>query len=256
MKKKHVVIGDIHGRNLWRQIVEEYPDAVIVFLGDYCDPYPDEGISQEEVIDNLERIVRFKIDNPERVVLLVGNHDWPLLFGGRAGCSRHNPYLEEELKAVFRTHAALFQMAYEYSSLLFTHAGVVQYWFDEIFGGDVRQSVAAQLNDPTAYGLRFEDLYVGGRRRGGESPCGGILWADAGELSEPFADCLQIVGHNRVNSIFTSPSSPQSGIVFCDALRQREFLVIASSPLTHELFVASPRQQPIHLTTYFVKQPH
>ena len=35
------LIGDIHGRDAWRQLVRE--DAVNVFLGDYLNPYGPKG---------------------------------------------------------------------------------------------------------------------------------------------------------------------------------------------------------------------
>ena len=35
---KTIIIGDIHGRSVWKQIVEKEKDAhQIVFLGDYFD---------------------------------------------------------------------------------------------------------------------------------------------------------------------------------------------------------------------------
>lgn len=36
------LIGDIHGRKIWQQLVRE--DAVNVFLGDYLDPYFKDGL--------------------------------------------------------------------------------------------------------------------------------------------------------------------------------------------------------------------
>ena len=37
---KLVVIGDIHGRAVWRKIVDDNPDAdKFIFLGDYFDSY-------------------------------------------------------------------------------------------------------------------------------------------------------------------------------------------------------------------------
>ena len=37
-----ILIGDIHGRTIWKQIVERHPDADhYVFFGDYFDPYED-----------------------------------------------------------------------------------------------------------------------------------------------------------------------------------------------------------------------
>lgn len=252
MKKKHVVIGDLHGRTVWQRIVSEHPDAIVVFMGDYCDPYPDEGISQEQVVSNLEAVVQLKIEQPRRVVLLTGNHDLPYLVDNVPCCTRHDPFADSVLKPIFRSHAALFQMAYEYSTLLFTHAGVVSDWFYECFGGDPRQGIAAQFNDPAAYGLKVETLYAVGRLRGGAAPSGGILWADLRELEKPLERRVQVVGHNRVKRITTLPFSRHSGIVYSDALRYGEYLLIESAPFSHSFSVGHLWEPPVHLITYSI----
>ena len=71
-KKRYLVIGDIHGRTIWKDIIEkENPDKVI-FLGDYVSTHDD--ISSTQQINNLEEILAYKEDNPDKVVLLRGNH--------------------------------------------------------------------------------------------------------------------------------------------------------------------------------------
>ena len=82
MPKQILVIPDIHGRRFWREPVHRMIDDVdrVVFLGDYLDPYPDEGVvySPEELRQNLTEIVALKQEQPEKVVLLKGNHDQPI----------------------------------------------------------------------------------------------------------------------------------------------------------------------------------
>ena len=69
---KKLVLGDIHGRTIWKDIIEkENPDKVI-FLGDYVTTH--EGISSEAQIANLEDILSYKKSNPNDVILLRGNH--------------------------------------------------------------------------------------------------------------------------------------------------------------------------------------
>lgn len=56
---KIVVIGDIHGRNVWEDIIKaESPDQVI-FMGDYFDSYNIPGVYQ---IYNFQNIVAILID--------------------------------------------------------------------------------------------------------------------------------------------------------------------------------------------------
>ena len=42
-----LVIPDDHGRGFWKEFVKGHENEMIVFLGDYVDPYPHENISVE-----------------------------------------------------------------------------------------------------------------------------------------------------------------------------------------------------------------
>ena len=54
---KTVVIGDIHGRSVWKLIVNmEKPDKVI-FIGDYFDSFDIKGVDQ---LSNFQDIIAFK----------------------------------------------------------------------------------------------------------------------------------------------------------------------------------------------------
>lgn len=69
---KTLVLGDIHGRTIWKDIIEkENPDRVI-FLGDYVSTH--EGISSDQQIEELYAILDYKDNNPDKVILLRGNH--------------------------------------------------------------------------------------------------------------------------------------------------------------------------------------
>ena len=46
----------------------------IIFLGDYLDEYPDEGITRNQSKENFKEIIDFKSNNPDKVILLLGNH--------------------------------------------------------------------------------------------------------------------------------------------------------------------------------------
>jgi UDP-2,3-diacylglucosamine pyrophosphatase LpxH len=78
-QNKIIIVPDVHGRTFWRSVLKNKDDT-IVFLGDYCDPYLDEGITHKDCIRELTDILEFKKQNPERVVLLLGNHDISHMF--------------------------------------------------------------------------------------------------------------------------------------------------------------------------------
>ena len=65
------VIPDIHCKNIWKKFIQETSD-LIVFLGDYVDSFTH---SNTEMINNLNDIIQFKLDNTDKVITLLGNHD-------------------------------------------------------------------------------------------------------------------------------------------------------------------------------------
>ncbi len=81
---KLVAIGDIHGRDIWKQIVETEQPNTVVFVGDYFDSFDIPGKVQ---IDNFKNIIQWKHDNPQcKVVLLIGKpqsqsaHLWQSMY--------------------------------------------------------------------------------------------------------------------------------------------------------------------------------
>lgn len=73
---KILICPDCHGRRFWENPCKNHKGEFekIVFLGDYVSPYPDEGISNMEALNVFKEIIEFKKENPEKVVLLMGNH--------------------------------------------------------------------------------------------------------------------------------------------------------------------------------------
>ncbi len=72
---KWIAIGDIHGRDTWKPIVNSEIDNVdrIIFVGDYFDSF---HIPMQTQISNFLDILELKRKYPDRVVLLIGNHDY------------------------------------------------------------------------------------------------------------------------------------------------------------------------------------
>ena len=133
------IIGDIHGRDAWRQLVRE--DAVNIFLGDYFDPYDsDEDKAGEEEYANLLSIIRYKQEHPE-TILLLGNHDLHYLW--HEHYSRYNAEHAERYAHLLSEHLHLFQAAYAIGDrVLVTHAGVTRPWC-ELAGIEPNLSAAA-----------------------------------------------------------------------------------------------------------------
>ena len=88
--KKYLIIPDVHGRSFWKKSVYDYlenhPEVKIIFLGDYLDPYQYEGIYPDDAIPVFEEIISLKKQYPDRIILLIGNHDLHYVQNHRRGC--------------------------------------------------------------------------------------------------------------------------------------------------------------------------
>lgn len=221
-----VVLGDIHGRSLWKSVVQQHPGCRFVFLGDYCDPQ--EPMPEEEVLANFEDIIRFKRQHPADVVLLLGNHDLHYLDGIPFRGSRYDGTLAWDIRQLIEGHRDDFQYAWQQDRLLFTHAGVSDLWFRMDFQGDLHsaRSVADQLNDPTP--RQWVVMCQMGRSRGGDSLRGGIFWADRNETQcDPLSGFRQYVGHSRVKGVQAVEWEADTSITYCDCLKHQSYACLA-----------------------------
>jgi hypothetical protein len=188
--KEITIIPDVHGRSFWRPAVLDVSlGSKIVFLGDYLDPYPWEGITPEESTRMLREIIDLKRERQDDVVLLLGNHDMGYLdpdinFCRRDhfGALRNRRILEDNLDLFQITHVEKVAG----SSVLFTHAGVALSWLDrhrDVLGDGPfdPEALNAMLHDPARRGVLYTILAEAAFMRGGDSPSGSPIWADMDE---------------------------------------------------------------------------
>ena len=104
MGKELLIIPDVHGRGFWKEAVRGENYEKIIFLGDYADPYDLEGIYDDMAIDNFESIIALKQQYPDKVVLLLGNHDlhyYSEYYYELAGGVRYDPIASITLQRLF-----------------------------------------------------------------------------------------------------------------------------------------------------------
>lgn len=211
---KILIIPDVHARSFWKRPVEEHFDEVdkIVFLGDYCDPYQDEGIEYEwkDTIDNFNEIIELKKKNQDKVVLLVGNHDEHYRnkqFDDAARSTRYDSIHAGILYELFNgDNYKLFQLCYSVENngkrIIFTHAGISKFWADKCnitYDENIQDTINSL--EETADGI--SKLCTIGRSRTwffGEKT-GSPLWCDIGEfVNDESVDknAIQIFGHTRL----------------------------------------------------------
>ena len=130
---KLAIVPDVHGTQFWKEAKEKIDSLdKIIFLGDYLDSYSISGLfNRKGELKNFEEILEFKKTFPEKVTLLLGNHDIGYLF--ELGCSRQtHGEMYKKYNSLFYENIKLFKIT-EYIELkndkiLFSHAGITHNW--------------------------------------------------------------------------------------------------------------------------------
>lgn len=204
-----LVLPDIHGRTFWKEPLK-YKDKFdhIIFLGDYFDPYPSEGITPEEAVNNFKEILKtFTEDEIEcKVEFLLGNHDGHYLYDiPEASRIAKNPTINKEITSLLTNLRDNYDqlilntwITIKNTTYLFTHAGINKEWFDS-------NSQVCDINTPgliKQYSIPNNWVAIAqvGRIRGGFG-AGGPLWDDVREfVNQPkFSPYYQIFGHTQLN---------------------------------------------------------
>jgi predicted MPP superfamily phosphohydrolase len=224
---KIISVGDLHGRD----VAEDVRDLInqcdkMVFMGDYVDSFER---TDGQIRECLRNVIQLKRDNPEKVVLLWGNHDVQYLLGPKNhGCSGYRPQMHTDLFAEFHCNKELFQLAFQHNDWVWTHAGIHDGWW--LFRLKEYQgfgSVADELN--FAFKEGKESIFDVGHRRGGYRDVGGPLWCDRNELiNAPLKDYNQVVGHTKRDFV-EKFNYKNHEIVFVDVLHNEDDFVCYTS---------------------------
>ncbi len=231
---KILSIGDVHGYPTWKIAVEKHKDEVdkIVFVGDYVDSFENSPYTQTT---NLEAIVRFKKENPDNVILLLGNHDAHYI-NNRMKCSGFNTTTESLVSGILRDGVkdGTFQCCYFENETLYSHAGVTKTWLanSSIFEyTDEGYDLAAQINElfinthTSLDNNRFNFLLNPETNRYGDgygdSVWQGPLWVRPRSLISDAVNFRQVVGHTT----FSKVQNHESRLFFIDT-PDTEFLIL------------------------------
>jgi hypothetical protein len=192
---KAAIIPDVHGRKFWRTVkdsVEEYDK--VIFLGDYLDPYPYEGITPEEALQEFKDIIEFKRENMEKVTLLIGNHDFHYMLSMRRGC-RMDYVNYEEINKLFLDNKDLFSI-YEIvdDKYLLSHAGISSLWLSDL---NLQSLNVSEILSSKVLSNKMLDV---GWERGGWACFGSVIWRDVCEDSVLLEPYYHIFGHSQQQS--------------------------------------------------------
>ena len=242
---KLVAIGDIHGRDIWKQIVAKEQDAdEFVFVGDYFDSFTVKGVDQ---INNFLDIIEFKKQSKVPVILLIGNHDHHYYPGIEdSGTSGYQALMAPSIKHVVGDNKQYLQAAYQSGEFVFTHAGLSSEWLDDMVVGWSVDSLDATVNDlftyqPNKIAYRSFKYYNYGEPNEqaslasgyGDETFQGPIWIRPKSLMKANYDTLrnqiiQVVGHTPQDNIDIKGKATGGRYYFIDTLEynQGQYLVV------------------------------
>lgn len=224
---KHLILGDTHGRTIWKDIVAKESFDKIVFIGDYFDTH--EGVNAEQQCNNFLDIIAYSKANPGKVIMLIGNHDFHYMGIVNERYSGYQYGAASQIKYLLESNKDYLQMAYQVNeTTIATHAGISKTWLNkQRFKGD---SVEQTVNDlwrytPSVFKFEGSDPY-------GDSFVSSPIWIRPNSLSKDGIDMNQIVGHTMVQKI-NLPEGDRAEFWMIDALgTSREYLVVEDGVIT------------------------
>ena len=257
---KILVLGDIHGREIWKDIVDREADTCdkIVFLGDYTCPKDVTFEDPTDLCGFLYEVIDYKEQNPNKVVLLRGNHDLQALGYYWAQCyPQDHPKVQRywQTKDVKNWFLKNTQWIYQIpdTNIVCSHAGISETFLDNVCkyfkkqeGWDFniydQDKLINHINDiepSELFGFTDDNPFD----TNGESKTQPCTWIRPYTLLEyGVKDIIHVVGHTPINHICNIKEEilntrNQLGITeekvndycdvwCCDNLANREYLVI------------------------------
>lgn len=235
---KILILGDIHGRPFWRNIISKEKPDLTIFLGDYVTTH--ELYTPQQQLEELVAILDYKEQNPNNVILLRGNHDLDGLNYYWASCYPSAADVQGEMakdkplgKRFLKNSQWLYGMTVAGKPTVCAHAGVSTEWLKQELNMNKLDVAAINAMEPNEH---FG--FTGGRWDNyGTDPQQSCVWIRPQTLSKyhvPGWD--QIVGHTGTHvGCISSNMLEQDGdrqvegsdvLWMCDALQQKAYLII------------------------------
>ena len=225
MNKGLIIVPDVHGRTFWKEagpLVEA--GAECIFLGDYTDPYPQEGITDRDAVENRSEIISFAKKHSDRVTLLLGNHDLSY-FGHEQGmwtvyANRFSTEYADSISRLLNDNAGLLSLCTcrkaGGKAFLSSPAGMHPDWikwcglFDDIDQTNA-QALVDRIEELASESYRADDrtelieaLAMVGTMRGGDYDAGSMVWADCREYPDKEGPFAQIFGHTWIDKPYVA----------------------------------------------------
>lgn len=208
-----IALGDTHGRDLWQEIAKKEDYDKFIFIGDYLDSR--ENITTRFQIENFERILDFKRNDPERVVVLIGNHDYHYFDFVNEHYSGFQSNYKKEISRLLNDaiEERLMQICFLHEKYLFSHAGVTNTWYKKNVGTDKQLETRINnllYNSPESFSFTIGENCSPFGDDKTQSP----IWVRPDSLINDRLDgYIQVVGHTIQRTITTL-----NDVVFIDTL--------------------------------------
>ena len=205
---KILIVPDVHGRKFWRETIYNNLHKVdkVIFLGDYLDPYRNE-IDESYKLHNMEcedfedaqnllkmlnDIVSLKKNEPEKYILLTGNHTDSYIWSKFNAATRTDYRNWELYHKFFSQNLEFFNLVWVEDNVIFSHAGITDGWAKEVWEkfrypeSEYKSimDVALALSDIPLSNVNREYIQLISNisyYRWGESQYGSCEWADIRE---------------------------------------------------------------------------
>lgn len=232
---KTVAIGDIHGRPIWKKIVNEESCDKVIFIGDYFDSL--QYTNGRKQLDNFMDIIEYKKSNMDKVIVFIGNHDFHYLKCSRSEYSGFQAVyqfdFEEQLQKCINDR--LITVCHQQDKFMFSHAGISKTWLRSvgIYDDDnnlvlrwKQKTLADAINDLLIY--KPETLNFYGVDKYGDDITQSPIWIRPQSLiHDTIDDVIQVVGHTAKKEIVIL-----NDFAFIDTLAVWEYLVIEDGKMS------------------------
>lgn len=226
---KVLILADLHGRKFWRQTIVNNIDKVdkVIFLGDYLDPYKNE-VDENYKLHNMEceeyedaqnllkmlnDIVALKKNEPEKYILLTGNHTDSYIWSKFKAATRTDYRNWELYHKFFSQNLEFFNLVWVEDNVIFSHAGITDGWAREVWkkfrypesAYKSIMDVALVLNDIPLTNVNNEYIQLISNisyYRWGESQYGSCEWADIKEHINMSSKTLSPLGEEGIYQVF------------------------------------------------------
>jgi len=245
---KTIIIGDVHGRDQWKQIVAQEKDAdTVIFLGDYFDSF---DISAVEQMHNFKEIVEFKQTIGEEVILLIGNHDYHYFPEiEESSTSGYQTRMAPSIKQLIDENRQHLQVAHRMGEFVFSHAGISSEWLDDFIPSWKLDTFVDQINETFKYtptnlcyrSYKITDAdngqWIGSGGYGNET-YQGPMWIRPKALMDANKKTLrkkiiQVVGHTYQNEIDKEGKATGGRYYFVDVQEtSQEYMIITDGQIS------------------------